>query len=155
MKSRAFLATLVACAMLVGVSISADKEKVDLKDVKCPVSGKAINPDAKVAYRGGDVYFCCNNCPKAFEKNTAKFAAKATHQLASTKQIEQEKCPISGRDLNPETALKVQGVEVAFCCNNCRGKVEKAEGDEQLELAFGEKAKGWEKAKEKKDEKKS
>jgi YHS domain-containing protein len=43
---------------------------------KCPVSGKAINPEASVEYKGEKVYFCCPGCPKAFEKDPDKFLAK-------------------------------------------------------------------------------
>lgn len=34
-----------------------------------------------------------------------------------------DKCPISGRDVNPE---KTSEVKVGFCCNNCKGKFDKA-----------------------------
>ena len=36
--------------------------------------------------------------------------------------------------------LEVDGATVLFCCNGCKGKVEKMEGNEQLEAVFGEKA---------------
>jgi Cu+-exporting ATPase len=47
---------------------------------KCPVSGhefvvKADSPHAE--YNGKTYYFCCPDCPKAFEANPEKFAAKA------------------------------------------------------------------------------
>lgn len=43
---------------------------------ECPVSGKAINPEASVEHNGKQVYFCCPNCPKAFTDNPEKFIAK-------------------------------------------------------------------------------
>lgn len=43
---------------------------------KCPVSGKPIAVDNKVSHDGKNVYFCCPNCPKAFEADPAKFVAK-------------------------------------------------------------------------------
>jgi YHS domain-containing protein len=43
---------------------------------KCPVSDKAIDPAQSVDYQGKKVYFCCKNCPAAFEKDPAKFTAK-------------------------------------------------------------------------------
>jgi len=144
MKARVFGLTLVASALVACASLWA----ADIgKDVKCPVSGKPVNPEAFVEYNGGKVYFCCNNCPKAFQKNPAKYEAKANHQLAQTAQLKQVACPITGKPINASTAIDVQGVQVAFCCNNCKGKVAKATGDEQLELVFGAKAKGWEAAK--------
>jgi len=118
-------------------------EKTPIENVKCPVSAKAVNPAAFVEYNGGKVYFCCNNCPKAFNADPAKFAAKANHQMAQTGELVLVACPISGAKTKPETAIDVQGVSVAFCCPNCKAKVEKAQGDEQLELVFGEKSKAF------------
>jgi YHS domain-containing protein len=47
---------------------------------KCPVSGhefvvKADSPHAE--YNGKTYYFCCTDCPKAFEANPEKFVTKA------------------------------------------------------------------------------
>ena len=41
------------------------------------------------------------------------------------------------------TQLDVGGTEVGFCCNNCKGKVEKASPDEQVTLVFGNIEKGF------------
>jgi YHS domain-containing protein len=138
MKARMMFLAAAVLAVAV-VSIGAE-EKADLSKIKCPVSNRAVNPEAAVDYKGGKAYFCCMNCPKAFADNTAKFAAKANAQLVATGQAAQAKCPISGRDLNDETAIEVAGAKVVFCCNNCKGRVERAEGDAKVELAFGEEA---------------
>jgi hypothetical protein len=42
--------------------------------------------------------------------------------------------------VNPEKELTVGGAKVQFCCDNCKGKVEKEKGDEQLEMVFSDKA---------------
>ncbi|MAT14124.1 MAG: hypothetical protein CMJ46_02510 [Planctomyces sp.] len=146
--------TLLACLTLTAftlqalptVTSAAEEEKPKLL---CPVSGKEASKEHSVKYKGAAVYFCCPNCPKAFEAEPAKFAAAANHQLVATKQFEQKGCPISGGKLNPETAVEIKGVSVSFCCNNCKGKVEAAEGAEKMDLVFGEKAfeKGFKKAK--------
>ncbi len=147
MKTRA-LVSLAVVALLTASLYAA--EKADLKGIKCPVSGKPAAEDHSVSYKGAKVYFCCPNCPKAFEKDTAKFATKANHQLAATGQAKQVKCPLSGEDLKDTTAIDVSGVKVAFCCNNCKGKVQKATGDEQMALIFSDSAfkKGYEVEKE-------
>jgi hypothetical protein len=78
---------------------------------------------------------------------------KANHQLAATKQYEQKTCPFSGGKLNPEIAVELAGTKIAFCCNNCKSKVEAAEDDEaKLELVFSDKAftKGFKKVVKKK-----
>ena len=142
MKARMIVfsaAALLACATV----YAAD---VKLEGIKCPVSGKAAKAASSVDYKGGKVYFCCDQCPDAFKNETTKFAAKANMQLVATGQANEVKCPITGNDLNPATAIDVSGVKVAFCCNNCKVKVSKAEGDEQVNLVFGEEAfkKGFE-----------
>ncbi len=129
-----FAVLLVAAATVV----AAD---VDLKGVKCVVADKAANPEKSAEYKGGNVYFCCGNCAGKFAEDSKKFAVKANHQLVATKQFEQKVCPFSGGDLNAETAVKLAGVNVAFCCNNCKGKVESAEKDaDKLEMVFNDKA---------------
>lgn len=116
-------------------------EEVKLDGVKCILNPKAAaKADKSVDYKGAKVYFCCDNCPKAFAKDTAKFAAKANAQLVSTKQATQEKCPLSGGATKADKTAKVAGVEVAFCCENCQGKVNKASADEAVELVFNDKA---------------
>ena len=35
-------------------------------------------------------------------------------------EIANEKCPVSGQPINAETAINVNGSEVAFCCEKCK-----------------------------------
>jgi YHS domain-containing protein len=149
MKARMLIAAMAMFGLIVAASINAEDKADPLAGLKCPVSGKKINPEAKVEYKEGHVYFCCEGCPGAFKDNTAKFATKANMQLVASGQYKEAACPIAGKKLNPATAINVGGVEVSFCCNGCKGKVEKAEGDAQLDLVFSDAAfaKGFEKAK--------
>ena len=133
MRTLTLLAALVFAAPAFALIVQDEK---DLEGAKCPVSGKAVNPEASTEYKGGTLYFCCENCPKAFEKDTTKFEPKANAQLSATGQTEQKACPISGRPTNPEVTLTVAGAEVEFCCENCQGKVEAAEGDQKITLIF-------------------
>ena len=139
MKTRLSLLALALSAAVLLPSLTAD-EKDKLKDAKCPVSGKAAKEDHAVDYRGAKVYLCCGGCPEAFNKDKAKFATKSNHQLVQTGQAKQEKCPISGGDLNKDKTADVSGVKVTFCCEKCQGKVENAKDDKKLELAYAEKA---------------
>lgn len=139
--------SIVAALFLSTALVTAQEEEKEkrqkkdpLKAAKCPVSGRPIKEEHTVEYKEGKVYFCCPNCPKAFEKDPEKFATKANHQLAQTRQYRQVKCPLTGRELNREQFVRVNGVRVAFCCANCKGKAEKAEGDEQVVLIFSEEA---------------
>lgn len=136
MKIRAVVGVL-SVAFLAIAAYAADEVK--LEGVKCVMAAK--NPakaDNSVDYKGGKIYFCCGNCPKKFDAE--KNAVAANKQLIQTKQAKQVKCPISGQAINPEHTTKVGGVEVAFCCPNCKGKVAKAEGDDQATLVFSNKA---------------
>jgi YHS domain-containing protein len=115
--------------------------EVKLDGVKCIVATKnAAKADKTRDYKGGKVYFCCDNCPKKFDEDKAAFATKANTQLVQTGQAKQAKCPITGKDLNKDTEITVGGAKVQFCCDMCKGKVEKAKGDEQLDLVFSDKA---------------
>jgi YHS domain-containing protein len=129
-----FAVLLVAAATVVAADL-------DLEGVKCVVADKPANAEKSAEYRDSKVYFCCGNCAGKFAEDASKFAVRANHQLVATKQFEQKVCPFSGGELNPETAIKLAGVNVCFCCNNCKGKVESAEKDEaKLEMVFGDKA---------------
>jgi len=157
MLKRIFVVALMGIAVTLTYSLNAAEETAKKPAAKkpaakCPVSGKVCKKEFAVAHNGGQVFFCCPNCPKAFAANTAKFAAKANHQLVLTGQAKEVKCPIAGRKLNPKTAIDVAGVKVAFCCNNCKGKAVKAEGNAQIELIFNDKsfAKAFEVAKKEK-----
>lgn len=147
---RSLIALLVA-GIAGSVLFAEEVAKVDFTKVKCPVSGKAVNKEATADYKDHKVYLCCQGCPKAFKKDTAKFAAKANWQLVQTKQFKQVACPISGKPAKDVTA-KVGDLEVGLCCKGCKGKVDKAEKDDKLALVFADKAfaKGFKPVKEKK-----
>ena len=139
MRTRKLLMA-VAALFVIGGSL-AIAAKPSLEGVKCVMQPtKAIDESKSVEWKEGKVYFCCANCPKAFSKDKEAHAAKANAQLVATKQYKQQACPISGAKLDDSTAIEVRGTKVAFCCTKCKGKVEAAKGDEQLDMVFGEKA---------------
>ena len=130
---------LVAAFGLLLTAVVADEVKLD--GIKCLVNPKAAaKADKSADYKDGKVYFCCDNCPKAFAKDEKKFSTSANTQLVATGQAKQAKCPLSGGDLNKDTEITVAGAKVQFCCNNCKGKVEKATGEEQAKMVFGDEA---------------
>ncbi|MEM9589354.1 MAG: hypothetical protein AAGA03_18885 [Planctomycetota bacterium] len=130
--------SVFAIVLIAGLTVVAGE--IDLKDVKCVVAPKAAKLTQSADYKDAKVYFCCGNCEAKFKKDSSKFATKANHQLVTTKQYKQTACPFSGGDVNPETMIKVSGTEVGFCCNNCKGRAEKAKGKEQMEMIFADKA---------------
>ena len=147
MKFRLFVATLAVVTLVVAGSLRAvAEEKVALK---CPVSGKAVNADHKVAFNGGEVQFCCPNCPAAFAKNEKKFAGKANLQLVQTKQLKQVKCPLTGKPCATDKGVKLAGITVYVCCNGCLGKVNKlASADEKINFLLANTSKGFKPTKE-------
>ena len=125
---------------VLALTVLADDD-VKLDSIKCLLNPKgAAKAETAVDYKGGKVYFCCNNCAGKFKAEPAKYAEKANLQLVATKQAKQEKCPFSGAPCKPEHKVTVGGVDVCFCCPNCQGKVAKAEGEEQMKLIFNDKA---------------
>ncbi len=119
---------------------AAETPAVDLEGIKCVVMGEKgkASADHAVAYRDGMVYLCCEKCVVAFNKDPDSFAAKSNHQLVLTGQYAQTACPISGKEVSADSKVSVAGVEVGFCCDDCKGKVE-AEKDmtAQAALVFG------------------
>ena len=149
MKAKATVGLLAVAVMLTATLHGDDaKKKVNLKGVKCAMNlkGPAKNTAASsVAFKGGKVYFCCGNCPKAFtkglkdSKKKGQLVANANWQLVATKQAKATgKCPLAGRPINPKQTTKVNGVSVAFCCPGCKGKVAKEkDAKKQIALVFG------------------
>jgi YHS domain-containing protein len=104
----------------------------------CPVSGKPVDAQFTVAFEGKTVGFCCNNCPKTFEKEPAKFkdkikadAAPATPVAAADKKATDAPagskpnntlCPRKNTPVNPELVLAYDGKIVGLCCQECFGK---------------------------------
>ncbi|MCC9602446.1 hypothetical protein LOC67_17995 [Stieleria sp. JC731] len=136
---RKVLASAFAVLVIaVATTVTAD---VSLDGVKCVVAPRPANPEKSVDYKEGKVFFCCGNCEAKFAKDSKPFTLKANQQLVSTKQYEQKACPLSGGDIDESTAVKVEGTKVAFCCNNCKGKVESAkDGEAKMKLVFSDKA---------------
>lgn len=117
------------------------EEEVSLDGVKCMLMPKKdVSKDQFVEYEGGKVYFCCKGCVGKFKGNTEKYTGLANHQLVLTKQFVQTGCPFSGSEVDPEQMVTINGVEVGFCCGNCKGKVEAAEEKDRVEMVFGKDA---------------
>ena len=60
----------------------------------------------------------------------------------STKQITLVACPLTGKPLNKDLSVDVNGVKVGLCCKGCKGAVAKA-GDKAVELVFAKFDKGF------------
>jgi hypothetical protein len=144
MRARLCIASLAVLALVAANALNAADEKPALK---CPVSGKATQADKTVDFNGGKVQFCCENCPKAFNANSKKFAGKANLQLIQTGQLKQIKCPLTARPVAADKSVEIAGVKIGVCCGNCLAKATKVSGDEQIDLLLSDTSKGFEAAK--------
>ena len=145
-----FLVAVMISTVALACPVQDDgaKEKSKLAGIKCVVMGKQAKKDFAVKYKEGEVYLCCSKCVTAFEKDPTKFATKSNHQLAASGQYVQKKCPMSGQALAEGIVSKVGGVEVGFCCGDCKKSVDDASDlAAKSKLVFADKpfAKGFEK----------
>lgn len=124
-------------SLLAAPSLFAEEEFA----AKCPVSGKPAQKSVSVDADGKKVYFCCEGCPGAYEKDPAKFTNKVRLQWLATGQMLQVGCPFSGGPVNEDTLTDVGGAKVGFCCEKCQAKLNAAE--DKLALAFGDISKGY------------
>ena len=155
-----FLMCCVLATTVLFVNDDDDKkkdEKVNLKDVKCVVMGKAAAKASKVVEtKQGKLYMCCGNCVKSYNKNPEKYTAAANAQMVQTGQYVQKSCPFSGGKLNDKAVAKIGKMEIKMCCGNCVKKVDSAKTDaDKVALVFSKKAfeKGFAKKEEKKEKK--
>ena len=87
MKTLRTTLCVTAAALFLGVAalpaVRADDMKVPTSqpaaavNAKCPVSGDDVDPKVTTVYDGKTYAFCCADCVKSFNKDPAKYAAKA------------------------------------------------------------------------------
>ncbi|HEX5472918.1 MAG TPA: YHS domain-containing protein [Lacipirellulaceae bacterium] len=139
MKTRWLVMSLSAAMLLAVSGLQAAQEESATKEFKatCPVSGKAASEDHVVKLKNGDkVYFCCDNCPKAFKAHPKKYTAQVNRQLLETGQVVQVACPFTGKPVNKDTLVDVGEAKAGFCCKNCAAKYAKADDAQKLKLMF-------------------
>ncbi len=138
MKSRWIIASLFVATVVAvsGLKAAKEAEKKPFK-ATCPVSNKPAGEDHVVELKNGDkVYFCCDNCPKAFKADRKKYQPAVNRQLVETGQVVQVACPLTGKPMNKEVSVEAGEAKVGLCCKNCFAKYEKASDEEKLKLLF-------------------
>ena len=131
---KRFLA-IFAVIMFTAVSLAATAAP-KLEGVKCPLSGKPVAADKTVDYKGGKVFFCCANCPKAFDAK--KHGNKGNHQLVQTGQYKQVKCFLAGRPVDATKTVDTAVVKEGLFCGACLGKLIAAK--DKVAFAFNDAA---------------
>lgn len=106
----------------------------------CPITGKPINKDVSIDYKGGKLFFCCPACVAKFQAEKEKFAPWANYQLVMTGQAQQTSCPFTGRAINPNIGPEmVAQAKIGFCCTGCKNTVTRTtDPRDRFTLVFGE-----------------
>ena len=93
----------------------------------CPITGKPIKKEFVAVKNNILVYFCCPNCPKAFEADPAgtvkKMVEKGEAPILLT--LAQTTCPVSGDKISGANSVTVKGKQVELCCDACKVEMEK------------------------------
>ena len=97
----------------------------------CPVSSKLADRTKTTIHDGKVIAFCCNDCKATFEKDPKPYLGKLANlanpppgNLGIAKPIN-DKCPISGKDVDPTKVCTYEGKLIAFCCADCQAKFAK------------------------------
>ena len=53
----------------------------------CPIMGESVNHKIFVDYQGQRIYFCCNGCPAAFNKDPEKYMKKFKEQGVTLEKV--------------------------------------------------------------------
>lgn len=99
------------------------------EQTKCPISGAPVKEGAGYVYMGHFIATCCDNCPKAVEKDplTALMKVRANGEEPALAEgyTRQDKCPMSGKPASMEFSKVKDNALLAFCCPNCPAGYEK------------------------------
>jgi hypothetical protein len=77
---------LAIAAALTVVAASGAAAEVSWKPVPCLDSGQPAAPEHRVAYRDGDVCFCCQGRAERVQKQPDRCRIQANHQLGASGQ---------------------------------------------------------------------
>lgn len=93
--------------------------RMERVQVKCPVSGEAVDGKTSADIGGQKVAFCCQKCVAAFEKDPAAYKAKLEASYTY-----QTKCPVSGGKISATVHGDLPtGERIYYCCKNCEAKL--------------------------------
>lgn len=93
--------------------------KLPKVQVKCPLTGEPVNPQASAEQDGAKVQFCCQRCLGKF-KSDPKLIEKSLAGCYSYQTV----CPVSGEAINPKAFKTLPtGQTLYFCSKECAGKL--------------------------------
>jgi YHS domain-containing protein len=120
-------ATVKSGAADTDVKVSKDTKPIPYPLNYCIVSGEKLGQMGDVVtkvYDGREVKFCCNMCPKTFEKSQAKYFKKLDNAIATEQKASYplETCVVTGEKLGKmgdPVDYVYDNRLVRFCCSNC------------------------------------
>lgn len=83
-------------------------------NTKCPLSGKEVDGETTVSFKGAKVAVCCEKCE-------AKFDAETHGEKVVMDNPGNAKCVFSDKDIDPD-ANAVVSINVGLCCGKCAKK---------------------------------
>lgn len=83
----------------------------------CPVTDKPVDGTIVTVHESQPIAFCCKDCKAAFEADPAKYAAKLPKAKPAAVN---DKCPVSGADVDSAFTSTYEEMVVAFCCAKCK-----------------------------------
>ncbi len=94
----------------------------------CPMCSKPHKTAVKRPLKKGllgvklaEVYFCCDDCATAFEKEDDKAATEKLESVLTS----QTACPFDGKPIDVEVSAEYKGRKIFFCCKDCVKEFEK------------------------------
>lgn len=116
--------TLIGLTLTLALAGSVLAENPSLPN--CPVMGEPIDFSVSTNTADGPVYFCCKMCIKKLEGDPTKFAKAVAEQrkaLAARPKV-QVTCPVSGKAVDKDSFVEINGEKIYTCCNKCPAKIE-------------------------------
>ena len=125
----------LACLLITTASVSAQQ----YPGVKCVVDGNLqCKVQHSVEFGQGDVFFGSQAGVEHFQTNVIEkiklgqqpeqtLVLKANHQLALTNQVQQQRCPVTGKSIEDEQQLVIAGVRVFFHDSAAKEEMQTAE----------------------------
>ena len=117
----------IACSWLACLAITTSPVSAQqYPGVKCIVDGNLqCKVQHSVKFERGKVFFGNQTGVEYFQKKVLdkikrgqqpeqSLVLKANHQLALTKQVQQQRCPVSGKSIQKEHELAIAGVRIFF-----------------------------------------
>jgi YHS domain-containing protein len=94
-------------------------ETGQIVQVACPISGRPVNKEVKVALGHTEVGFCCKNCLAKYEEADDDGKLEVAFANLEKGYTKQTKCPVSGKPIKADAVLEHEGKNVYFCCPGC------------------------------------